>query len=63
MGTTHSDSGEVYFEFIAIGPQVKVTAVDAHTGVEVSVVGPARASAADLEKLALAKLRARLKAQ
>ncbi len=63
MGTTGTESGEVYFEFIAIGHQVKVTAVDAATGVEVAVVGPARAATADLERLALSKLRARLKSQ
>jgi hypothetical protein len=63
MGTTGTDDREVYFEFIAIGHQVKVTAVDAATGVEVSAVGPARAAIADLERLALAKLRVRLRAQ
>lgn len=63
MGTTGTNPREVYFEFIAVGPQVKVTAVDAETGLEVSIVGPARASAADLERVALAKLRARLKAR
>lgn len=60
---TAAHPGEVYFEFIAIGPQVKVTAVDAASGVEVAVVGPATAAAADLERLALAKLRARLRAR
>jgi hypothetical protein len=63
MGTTDTGDREVYFEFIAIGHQVKVTAVDAATGVEVSAVGPARAAVSDLERLALAKLRARLKSQ
>ena len=51
---------EVYFEFIAIGAVVKVSAIDAATGTEVSVMGPASAQQADLEKLALAKLKARL---
>jgi len=55
------DSGrEVYFEFTAIGRSVKVSAIDAATGLEVSVVGPASASRADLERLALQKLKARL---
>ena len=61
MTATHP--GEVYFEFIAIGPQVKVTAVDAATGIEVVVFGPVSAATADLERLALAKLRARLRAK
>jgi hypothetical protein len=51
---------EVYFEFIAIGATVKVVAIDAATGTEVSVVGPASAAQADLERLALGKLKARL---
>lgn len=51
---------EVYFEFIAIGTTVKVSAIDVATGVEVSVMGPASAAQADLERLALGKLKARL---
>jgi hypothetical protein len=61
--TSAHQHGSVFFEFIAVGPQVKVTAVDATTGVEVSVVGPVSASYADLERVALAKLRARLAAK
>jgi hypothetical protein len=55
-------AGGVYFEFTSIGTSVKVSAIDAVTGTEVSVVGPARAAQADLQRLALQKLRARLKA-
>ena len=44
---------EVYFEFIAIGNAVKVTAIDSRTGVEVSAMGPASAAQADLQQLAL----------
>ncbi|HEV3371897.1 MAG TPA: serine hydroxymethyltransferase [Xanthobacteraceae bacterium] len=55
--------GGVYFEFTPVGTSVKVAAIDAATGIEVSVVGPARASQADLQRLALQKLRARLKAK
>jgi hypothetical protein len=51
---------EVYFEFTAIGRSVKVAAIDAATGVEVSVVGPASATPAQLQQLALQKLKARL---
>ena len=51
---------EVYFEFTAIGAVVKVVAIDAATGTEVSVMGPASAAQADLEQLALGKLKARL---
>lgn len=53
---------EIYFEFTAIGAAVKVTAIDAASGIEVSVVGPAGAARADLERLARRKLALRLKA-
>ena len=53
--------GEVYFEFTPIGASVKVVAIDVATGTEISVVGRARASRADLQRLALQKLKARLK--
>ena len=51
---------EVYFELTRIGASVKVAAIDAATGTEVSVMGPASAAPSDLQRLALAKLRARL---
>ena len=55
-----SGEREVFFEFIAIGSTVKVVAIDAATGTEVTVMGPASAAQSDLERLALAKLKARL---
>ena len=51
---------EVFFEFTAIGSTVKVVAIDAATGTEVSVIGPVSAAQADLEQLAVGKLKARL---
>ena len=51
---------EVYFEFTAIGGAVRVAAVDAATGIETVVMGPASATQADLKQLALGKLKARL---
>jgi hypothetical protein len=57
---TASESRDVYFEFTAIGGTVKVTAIDALTGTEVSIMGPTNAAQADLERLALQKLKARL---
>jgi hypothetical protein len=51
---------DVYFEFTVIGRTVKVSAIDSATGLEVSVVGPASASQADLQRLALQKLKAQL---
>ena len=51
---------EVLFEFTAIGAFMKVAAIDAQTGIEVTVTGPVNAARADLQRLALAKLRKRL---
>ena len=55
-----SDPREVYFEFVSIGTSVKVVAIDAATGTEVSVIGPVSAAQSDLQRLALGKLKARL---
>jgi hypothetical protein len=51
---------EVFFEFTVIGAVVKIVAIDAATGTEVSVIGPVTAAQADLEQLAIGKLKARL---
>ena len=55
-----ADGEEVYFEITIIGGSAKVTAVDARTGVEVSAIAPAGTSRADMQRLALGKLKARL---
>jgi hypothetical protein len=52
--------GEVYFELTKVGGSVKVVAIDAATGVEVTVIGPATAAPSQLQQLALAKLKARI---
>ena len=51
---------DVYFEFTMVGAAVRVSAIDSVTGIEVVTMGPASASQADLQQLALAKLKARL---
>lgn len=51
------DGRHVIFEFTRIGDQTKVAAVDVETGAEAVVFGPASAANADLERLALNKLR------
>ena len=56
-----AEQREVYFEFTAIGNVVKVSAIDSQTGTEVSIMGPVSASQADLQQLALQKLKMRLK--
>lgn len=57
-GESEAFSGlEVYLEFVVVGEAVKVIAVDADTGVEVSTVGSIRTSRAELEAVAINKLR------
>jgi hypothetical protein len=51
---------EVYFEFTRLGGTVKVIAIDAATGIEVTVMGPTNAAQSDLQRLALGKLKLRL---
>ena len=52
--------GEVFYEFTSIGRSVKVVAIDAASGTEVSIVAPATLSQAEMQRLALRKLKARL---
>lgn len=52
-----SGDDEVYFEFQRVGSYMKVSAIDAATGAEVSVAGPATGSRELLKRTALAKLR------
>jgi len=52
---------EVFFEMTRVGGAVRVSAIDGATGIEVTVMAPASASQSDLQQLALAKLKARLK--
>ena len=49
--------GRIIFEFITMGGSVKVSAIDAKTGTEVSIVGPANAPRRTLERNAANKLR------
>lgn len=60
MSADGTPKGEVYFEFRPVGRQVRVTAIDATTGVEVVVLGPVQAAQSDLRQLALRKLMRRL---
>lgn len=53
-------AGEIYLEFFTIGQQTKAVAVDATTGVEVSVFGPATVSRQELQNLAVRKLKRRI---
>jgi hypothetical protein len=62
-GNPTDAGGEIYFEFTAIGRNVKVSAIDAASGTEVSIMGPVTAPRTALQRLALQKLQARLKAR
>ena len=48
--------GEIYIEFVVRGSVVKVTAIDANTGTEASIVGPANAAQVALADAARRKL-------
>ena len=47
---------EIYFEFVPIGNQVRVNALDAASGTEVMIIAPANASEDHMKKVAGAKL-------
>jgi hypothetical protein len=53
--------GEVYLELTSIGGSLKVSAIHVATGTEVSAVAPANTARSDLQRLAIGKLKARLK--
>ncbi len=53
--------GEVYIEFKQVGQTMKVTAVDAATGLEVVIMGPVSAAQSHLQKVAIDKLKMQLK--
>jgi len=46
----------IIYEFVPRGAYVKVSAIDEATGTEVSIVGDARVTQADLERIARRKL-------
>jgi hypothetical protein len=50
-------SDEILFEYRRVGASVKVTAIDAKSGREVSIVGPASAGERALAEAAAKKLR------
>jgi hypothetical protein len=52
-----SPKGEIFLEFVVQGNVVKATAIDAATGVEASIVGPAHAGRDVLAQAAARKLK------
>ncbi len=59
----NASADRVYFEFVPRGAFVKVSAVHEGTGTEVSIVGDARVTQADLQRIALRKLEKALEDQ
>ena len=55
-------AGEVLFEFTQVGQQMRVAAIDVATHTEVVVIAPAVATRAQMQTLALAKLKRKLAA-
>jgi hypothetical protein len=53
---SHKGSREIFIEFVVQGAFVKATAIDPVTGLEASIVGPARAPQAVLAEQARRKL-------
>ena len=51
-----NDKREAFLEFTQIGSIVKVTAIDAETGIEAVIQGPASAGQGQLRDTALRKL-------
>lgn len=54
---------KVYFEFVPVGPQIKVSAIDSLTKVEVSIIAPKATMRRDMERVALRKLQRALERQ
>jgi hypothetical protein len=59
-GDAAPPEGEVLFEWRVVGASLRVAAIDAASGVEVVVFGPAAVGFAALRRLAARKLRRRL---
>ena len=54
--------GDVLFEFVQMGKQVRVAAIDSASGTEIVIIAPVSASKSQMQQLALAKLRKKLSA-
>ena len=54
--------GEVLFEYVRVGAQTRVSAIDPKTGIEVVIVAPTNAPRHQVQQIAMAKLRRKLNA-
>ncbi len=55
--------GEVLFEFVQFGQQMRVAAIHSASGTEVVVITPVSATRNQMQQLALAKLRRKLQTE
>ena len=60
--TGQGGKGEVLFEYVRVGGQLRVSAMDAATGTEVVIVAPLSAPRSQVQQVAIAKLRRKLEA-
>ncbi|EJW10807.1 hypothetical protein A33M_4040 [Rhodovulum sp. PH10] len=60
MADDTASGREILFEMTVVGQYVKVVAIDALTGIEVSITGPAAAPRGELRRIAMRKLERRL---
>ncbi len=54
--------GDVLFEFMQVGQQMRVAAIDGATGTEVVVIAPLKATKLQMQQVAMAKLRKKMAA-
>ena len=52
--------GDVLFEFVQLGQQMRVAAIDEATGTEVVVIAPLTATKLQMQRLAMAKLKRKM---
>jgi phosphoribosyl-dephospho-CoA transferase len=52
--------GDVLFEFVQMGQQMRVAAIDEATGIEVVVITPLNATKLQMQRVAMAKLKRKL---
>jgi translation initiation factor 1 (eIF-1/SUI1) len=53
-------AGDVLFEFVQMGQQMRVAAIDEATGTEVVVITPLNATKLQMQRVAMAKLKRKL---
>lgn len=53
-------NGEIYLEFQSVGQSQRLTAIDAATGLEATVIGPIAVSREHMTNLAVKKLKRRI---